>query len=440
MLKIGDFSKLAHVTVKALRLYGEMGLLRPNWVDRFSGYRYYALDQLPRLNRILALKDLGFSLEQIRTQLDENVSAGQLRSMMQVRQADLLEQIRVEQERLGRIEARLKQIETEGKQPVYEVIIKHGLPVPVAALHQRVNSLPQVAAACAEMLVELHVWQQAARLKGELPWIKIIHNPDYVERNIDLEVALLLPTPAPSRVSGRVHLYTLPAVGRMASAVCCMEKDGELSAVYAALYAWVSDNNCRITGSSRELHLTDPASASPFIEVQVPIEPIMTPKQSSEEPMLEPNFVDKPAFLVAGSLYHGKNHNQEIPQLWEKAFLPRMHELKNVCPDVSYGVCSDFEPGTGDFKYMAGVEVSGSQDLPAGMVFWEVPAAHYAVFEHHGSLMGLRDTNEYIYNVWLPKSGFKRSPTPDLEIYQDPDFKGTDDPASVLYLYVPVEK
>jgi predicted transcriptional regulator YdeE/DNA-binding transcriptional MerR regulator len=439
MLKIGDISKLAHVTVKALRLYGEMGLLRPRWVDRFTGYRYYALEQLPRLNRILALKDLGFSLEQIRSMLDETVTAEQLRSMMQVRQADLMEQIRQEQERLGRIEVRLKQIETEGKQPAYDVILKRGLPVPVAALHQRVASLAHVPEICSGMLAELRTWQQATRYKGELPWIKIIHNPDYVERNIDLEVALLLPFPALSRVSGRVHLYTLPAVERLASAICCMEKDGELSAVYAALYAWASDNTCRITGVSRELHLTDPASASPFIEVQVPIEPIMSSPESSEENMLEPKFVDLPTFLVAGSLYHGKNQNQEIPLLWEKTFLPHMHELKNAHPNTSYGVCGDFEPETGEFKYMAGVEVTSESELPDGMVCWEVPAAHYAIFEHRGSLSGLRGTNEYIYNVWLPKSGYKRSATPDLEIYAEA-FTGTDDPDSILFLYVPVEQ
>ncbi len=65
MFKIGDFSKLSQVTVKTLRYYDELGLLKPVEVDRFTGYRYYSADQLPRLNRILSLKDLGLSLEQI---------------------------------------------------------------------------------------------------------------------------------------------------------------------------------------------------------------------------------------------------------------------------------------------------------------------------------------------------------------------------------------
>ena len=65
MLKIGDFSKLARVSVKTLRHYAQKDLLTPAWIDRFTGYRYYSIHQLSRLNRILALKDIGFSLDQI---------------------------------------------------------------------------------------------------------------------------------------------------------------------------------------------------------------------------------------------------------------------------------------------------------------------------------------------------------------------------------------
>ncbi|MDD4297530.1 MAG: MerR family DNA-binding transcriptional regulator, partial [Ruminiclostridium sp.] len=59
MFKIGDFAKLNKVTVKALRYYDSLGLLQPENVDTFTGYRYYSASQMPRLNRILALKDIG---------------------------------------------------------------------------------------------------------------------------------------------------------------------------------------------------------------------------------------------------------------------------------------------------------------------------------------------------------------------------------------------
>ena len=62
LFKIGDFSQIGQVSVRMLRHYDELGLLKPAYVDRLTDYRYYSLEQLPKLNRLLALKDLGFSL------------------------------------------------------------------------------------------------------------------------------------------------------------------------------------------------------------------------------------------------------------------------------------------------------------------------------------------------------------------------------------------
>ena len=65
MFRIGDFSRIARVSARLLRFYDEIGLLAPAHADPHSGYRFYTVDQLARLNRITVLKDLGFSLEQI---------------------------------------------------------------------------------------------------------------------------------------------------------------------------------------------------------------------------------------------------------------------------------------------------------------------------------------------------------------------------------------
>lgn len=106
MIRIGDFSKLSQVTIKALRYYDEMGLLKPINVDEFTGYRYYVVEQLARLNRILALKDLGLSLEQVAQVLNEGVSPERLRGMLQLKQAELRQHIADEQARLARAFAR----------------------------------------------------------------------------------------------------------------------------------------------------------------------------------------------------------------------------------------------------------------------------------------------------------------------------------------------
>src|SRR5215470_15209058 len=111
MFKIGEFARIAQVSVRMLRHYDKLGLLKPGYIDQASGYRYYALDQLPRLHRLLALKDLGLSLEQITQLLDEDVSTSELRGMLRLKQAELRQQIDEATLRLERVEQRLTQLE-----------------------------------------------------------------------------------------------------------------------------------------------------------------------------------------------------------------------------------------------------------------------------------------------------------------------------------------
>jgi DNA-binding transcriptional MerR regulator len=94
-----------------LRHYARLGLLKPLWTDRFTGYRYYSREQLSRLNRIMALKDLSFTLEQIGQVLPEEMSLDELRGMLRLKQAELAQHIRETQARLVRIEERLRRIE-----------------------------------------------------------------------------------------------------------------------------------------------------------------------------------------------------------------------------------------------------------------------------------------------------------------------------------------
>ncbi|WP_236039177.1 MerR family transcriptional regulator, partial [Ktedonobacter robiniae] len=104
--------------------YDDIGLFKPMRVDAETGYRYYAIDQLLRLNRILALKALGFELTQITACLDEELSPDALQGMLRLRQAKLQQHIQAEQEQLAHIEARLKYIEREGNNLSHEVVLK----------------------------------------------------------------------------------------------------------------------------------------------------------------------------------------------------------------------------------------------------------------------------------------------------------------------------
>jgi len=110
VIRIGDFARLGQVSVVTLRHYDDIGLLKPESVDQFTGYRYYSVDQLAQLNRILALKDLGFSLQQIE-QVLSGVTLEELRGMLKMKHAEVDHAIGAERERLSRITARIRQIE-----------------------------------------------------------------------------------------------------------------------------------------------------------------------------------------------------------------------------------------------------------------------------------------------------------------------------------------
>jgi len=124
MFTIGDFAHLGRVSVRMLRHYDAVGLLPPAHVDPSTGYRFYTAAQLQRLNRLVALKDLGLTLDQVKVVLDEKLSAEQLHGMLSLRRAELRQQIVADEWRLRRVEARLHAIEREGAMPADDVVVK----------------------------------------------------------------------------------------------------------------------------------------------------------------------------------------------------------------------------------------------------------------------------------------------------------------------------
>jgi DNA-binding transcriptional MerR regulator len=93
MLKIGKFSRLGQVLISFLRYYADLGLLPPAEIDHQTGYRYNALEQLLQVYRILAMRDMGLSLEQIGVMVHEPLSSEQLYGMLRLRQSELSQQI-----------------------------------------------------------------------------------------------------------------------------------------------------------------------------------------------------------------------------------------------------------------------------------------------------------------------------------------------------------
>ena len=274
MLKIGVFAQISRISVKMLRHYDEMGLLKPVLVDDFSGYRYYSLEQLPRAHRVIALKDLGLSLAQVALVLNRNLPPEQLRQVLREKQEELSQQVQEDQERLNRVEARLRQIDQEGKMPNYEVVLKKIEPVLVAGISEAVPEGEQVTPVYYRVFPELfqYVSEQGIDMTGRQLSVDTCLDSGWKvnDTEVTIEAAVRIDQPHPE--TGRVRVHTLPAVGMMACTIHHGDYD-LLNQAYEALLRWTEANGYEADGTNRHLYLrTGDTAENNITEVQFPVE------------------------------------------------------------------------------------------------------------------------------------------------------------------------
>lgn len=442
MLKIGEFSKLAQVSVKTLRYYDELGLLRPDWIDRYTSYRYYTLQQLPRLNRILALRELGFSLVQIARLLREDLPPVELQRLMKLRQVELEHAVQAEQARLARVTARLRQIEQEGHQPRYEVIVKRIEPRLVASIRDTIADQHDIGSLSAELRSYL---KHCGTTPGTLPpYLAIYHDTEYLDRGADVEVAI--PLEDRQRGNARVTVYELPAITDAASVIHTGSYD-RISGAYRALVAWTQANGYRTAGPNREIYLQGLAEGldpSHYVtELQFPIQQVslLTIITQQEGHIMQPQIVTKPAFTVVGlpftgfitsAPYEDGKENNEIGVVWGE-FNRRAPEIQNIC-GPTYGLCFGM-PNEREPWYIAGVEVSRAEEIPAGMMSMSVPAQKYAVFPCTLGTLGA--TYRHITEEWQSQTGYEHAEAPDFELY-DAEFDPNTPQNGKLAVYWPI--
>jgi DNA-binding transcriptional MerR regulator len=273
MFRIGEFSRIARVSGRLLRYYDSIGLFSPSHTDPVTGYRYYKAGQLAQLNRILALKDLGLSLDQVARMIDEKISPEEVRGMLMLKRAELEQSLNDGIARLRHIESRLKQIEEQGSLRDYDVILKSAAAQPYVSLRRTYAGLENAIAAVRE------VAGAAKTLPRELqPTLVVVAHSDFDDEDLDLEIGLALDresarTFKAPRIQG-MTVGELPAASSLATLV----RSGPLyesHLAFAALGLWMEANALQIAGPSREvffdLPLRETASTPTVMEVQFPV-------------------------------------------------------------------------------------------------------------------------------------------------------------------------
>ncbi len=270
MLTIGEFSCLTHVPAKTLRYYDEINLFKPAEVDRFTQYRYYSMTQLPRLYRILALKALGLTLEQISNLLNDDLSPEEMRGMLRLKQAELNQTMQEIQQRLAYVELKIQQLEEENHMSQYDVILKETPELKVALARDISSEKASLGYTLTNLFRDIRDFMATQQIEPSGAGITLYFDEEYTETQIDVGAAF----PINADVSGtkKVSITTLPA-HTMASVIHHGELE-KMENAYNALLTWIESNQYRIIGSPREIALEYVPGGKPqdFItEIQFPV-------------------------------------------------------------------------------------------------------------------------------------------------------------------------
>lgn len=259
MHTIGEFARLGRVTVKALRHYDTLGLLKPAAIDPESGYRRYTEAQLPRLGRIGELKALGFRLEAIGALLDEPPPPARWRALLHERQSELLRAIHAGRATLSRVDREVRQLDDTTSLQEYEVELVELEPVLVAGIRERIAT-----GTIYQLFEELRGWL-AGQGAGEAgPFLTLGYfNSPYQAGLHDAEAAVVLDAP-------------LPGTGRVQAARVVHHGDyGQMYRAHEALGPWIEHNGYERLEPGREIYWRDHAdalSADDFVtEILVPV-------------------------------------------------------------------------------------------------------------------------------------------------------------------------
>ncbi|MCX5206640.1 MerR family transcriptional regulator [Streptomyces sp. NBC_00237] len=267
MFTIGDFARLGRVSVRMLRHYDATGLLRPARVDPATGYRFYTAAQLARLNRVIALKGLGFTLQQVGEILDEKVTPEGLRAMLRLRQAELETAMTEAATRLAHVEARLRSIENEGRMSTNDVVMKSLPGVRVAELTGVAPDFDTIGPTIQPLYAELFQRLEAAGVTPSGPGVA--YYEDAPEGGVVVHAGVQVS--APVRDDGVLRILDLPPVEAAATIV----HRGSMATILPTVQTlgqWIDTNGYRSSGYPREINLECPPDQNEWVtELQEPI-------------------------------------------------------------------------------------------------------------------------------------------------------------------------
>jgi effector-binding domain-containing protein len=249
LIPIGRFSEMTRLSVKALRLYDEIGLLAPAEVDSSSGYRYYHLGQANRAEAVRILRAVDMPLEEIRAVLDADNDELVHKTLVAHRER-LAERLATQERMLAFLETL---IQREGKIMPYDVHVTEVAPQTILAVRIR-TSLTKIGQDIPSGFGALMPVMGAQSLPPAGPPLLVYH--DIIDEQTDGDIEICIPVASMPEASGEVYGRELEG-GAMATTVH-KGPYPEIGLAYHTLMGWISEHGHEVAGPPREIYLNDP--------------------------------------------------------------------------------------------------------------------------------------------------------------------------------------
>ncbi|MGH4138324.1 MerR family transcriptional regulator [Clostridium sp.] len=243
LYKIGLFSQMNKVTIKALRYYDEIGILKPALIEEFTGYRYYSSEQLPILHEILALRQMGFSLNEIE-KVQNRVS---VETILSNKKTELLRKIAEYTMKLSQVEHYLS---NKNESLKYNVILKDLPEVIVASMRVTMPDYNYLFDIVPPMGREMERLDCICAIPEYC--FNIYHDGEYKEKDIDVEVC-----EAVTEMKEDSDMIKFKKIAKVEAAACVLHKGSysDLPKAYAALLKWIEENGFELIDNPRESYI-----------------------------------------------------------------------------------------------------------------------------------------------------------------------------------------
>lgn len=263
LYKIGMFANMNRVTIKTLRYYDEQKLLIPVYVDEENGYRYYAAGQMAQLNRIIALKNMGFSIDDIRKIID----GAEEKSFLLEKKQEILKELAVLTEKLSQVESYLARESMNLSAPV---LIKEIPEAIVCTMKHRIKSYD----ALFELMPQMGAQMEMLDCKCAQPAYCFTHYLESGYKEEDILVEICEAVTEKKQDSGDIVFKVLPKVPM---AACIFHKGSydTLHKSYAILLQYIEENGYAICGNIRESYIdgvwNKETEKEWLTEIQIPV-------------------------------------------------------------------------------------------------------------------------------------------------------------------------